>query len=229
MPDLVVYGSPVSPFGRKVEATLIEKGVEYDFQPMEFFNPTEEFLAISPMRRIPIIRDRTVGTEGAPGTIADSSAICGFLEKRHPDPALYPADPFAYGRALFIEEYADTNLAPVGGGNIFRPILFPILQGKESDVEAARETWREKMPPILNYLESQLEGEFFAGNQISIADIAVTCCLMQVLLVAEIDLSPWPKMAAHTEMMRQRESIAGPFAKAESFARKTVPQRVALD
>ena len=228
MPDLVLYGSHASPFGRKVEATLIEKGIEYDFQQMDFFNPTEEFLTISPLRRIPILRDRTVAEEGAKGTIADSSAICGFIEKKYPTPSLYPDNAYDYGRALFIEEFADTNLTQAGGGNIFRPILFPVLQGKESDVETATQTWRETMPPMLSYLDSQIEDGFFVGGKLSIADIAVTCALMQVTLVASVDLSPWPKLAKHLEMMRQRDSIAGPIEKAEKFARKMVAERVTL-
>lgn len=228
MLDLVVYGSPVSPFGRKVEALLIEKGIEYDFEPVDFFNPTEEFIAISPMRRIPIIRDRSVGTGGALGSIADSSAICGFIERKHPEPALYPADAYDYGRALFLEEFADTSLAQIGGGSIFRPIFFPLLQGKESDPGTAGKAWKEDMPQVLSYLDSRLGDEFFLGGQISIADIAVTCCLMQVILVADIDLSPWPKLAAHTERMMKRGSIAGPFARAEKFVRRVMPERISL-
>ena len=228
MSDLVLYGSHASPFGRKVEAILKEKGVEYDFEQMDFFNPTEEFLTISPLRRIPILRDRTIAAEGAQGTIADSSAICAFIEKKHPEPALYPANPYDYGRALFIEEYADTNLTQAGGGNIFRPILFPVLQGKESDVETANQTWRETMPPMLTYLDSQISDGFFVGGKLTIADIAVTSSLMQVFMVADVDLSPWPNLAAHTEMMMERESIAEPFAKAEKFARSVVPERASL-
>lgn len=228
MSDLVLYGSHASPFGRKVEAILKEKGVEYDFEQMDFFNPTEEFLAISPLRRIPILRDRTIAAEGAQGTIADSSAICGFIEKKHPEPALYPDNPYEYGRALFIEEFADTNLTQAGGGNIFRPILFPVLQGKESDIETANQTWRETMPPMLSYLDSQISDGFFVGGKLSIADIAVTCALMQITLVANVDLSPWPKLAEHLELMRQRDSIAEPVEKAEKFARKMVPERVTL-
>lgn len=228
MPDLVVYGSPVSPFGRKVEATLIEKGIEYDFEPIDFFNPTEEFIAMSPMRRIPILRDRTVGESGASGSIADSSAICGFIEKKHPEPSIYPDQPYDYGRALFIEEYADTFLAQAAGGSIFRPIFFPLLQGKESDIDAAATTWRETMPPILDYLDSQLDGDFYFGGRISIADISVTCALMQMTLVADVDLTPWAKLNAHTQMMKQRDSISGPIARAEKFVRRALPDPVAL-
>ena len=44
--------------------------------------------------------------------IGDSSAIIGELERRHPEPPLYPADPAARGRALEIEDFFDEELGP---------------------------------------------------------------------------------------------------------------------
>ena len=72
---------------------------------------------------------------------------------KHPENALYPKDAFQYGRALWIEEYADSLLAATGGGGIFRAIFFSLMQGKDPDLDTARETWTEKMPPILEYLD----------------------------------------------------------------------------
>lgn len=227
--DLVIYGSPVSPFVRKVAAVCIEKGVGFDIEPVNVFDPPEWFREISPMKRIPVMRDRSIAEEGVGGTIADSSAICGYIEAKHPSPALYPAEPYAHGRALFIEEYADTALAPAGGLGIFRPIFFAVSKGEAPDLDTAREAWATKMPPVFDYLDGALdENEFFAGDAFSIADISVACCLMQVSLVAETPLDTWPRLAAHFERMQARPSIAGPFAKAEGAIRKALPERFDL-
>ena len=170
MADLVIYGSPVSPFVRKAAAVCIEKGVDFELESVNVFDPPDWFREISPMKRIPVLRDRSIAEEGIPGTIADSSAICGYIEKKHPDVPMYPAEPYAYGRALWIEEYADSHLAATGGLGIFRAVFFNMMQGKEPDVETTRETWAEKMPPILTYLDSALgDGEFYAGETLSIA------------------------------------------------------------
>ena len=228
-PDFLVYGSPVSPFARKVLAFAIEKGAEFDVEPVNIMDPPEWFPEISPMKRIPVLRDRGVGKEGAAGTIADSSAICAYIDKKHPNPALYPSDPFDHGHALFIEEYADTMLAPTGGLGIFRPIFFNIIGGKDPDIEKARQTWREDMPPILDYLEGQLgENEWFAPATVSIADIAVACVLMQIDLVAHAPLDSWPALKAHHQRMSARPSIAGPFAQANGFIRKALPDPIDL-
>ena len=228
-PDLVIYGSPVSPFVRKVAGVCLEKGVGHEVEAVNVFDPPAWFRDISPMKRIPVLRDRSVAEEGVAGTIPDSSAICAFIEKKHPAPALYPEDPMALGEALFIEEFADTSLAMAGGLGIFRPIFFAISKGEEPGLDKAREAWANQLPPIFDVLEARLAGRaFFAGDALSIADITVACVLMQVSLVAETPLEKWPGLAAHFAAMQARPSIAGPYAAAEKVIRKALPTRFDL-
>ena len=135
---LILYGAPLSPFVRKVEVLLREKGAEFESEPVNIMPMPDWFKEISPAKRIPVLRDLSVGREGPKGTIADSSAICAFAERKFSEPALYPADAFELGRATWYEEWADTELAGKVGMGIFRPILFPRFQGKESDIPAAK-------------------------------------------------------------------------------------------
>jgi len=228
-PDFLIYGSPVSPFARKVMACAVEKGVGFDVEPVNFMDAPDWFATVSPMKRIPILRDRSIAHEGdhssADGTIADSSAICGYIEKKHPTPALYPQEPFAHGRALFLEEYADTVLAPAAGLGIFRPIFFSMMGGKEPDVQQAKKAWADTLPPVFDYLEGALGGaDYFVGDAVSIADIAIVCMIMQIDLVATGPLDAWPGLKAHHERMIARPSIAGPYQTAERFIRKALPE-----
>jgi glutathione S-transferase len=57
----------------------------------------------SPLGKIPCFQDGDY-------TLPDSSCIIAYLERTNPRPALYPEDPKEYGRALFLEEYADSRL-----------------------------------------------------------------------------------------------------------------------
>ncbi len=223
-PDLVIYGSPVSPFVRKVAGVCITKGVDYEVEAINVFDPPAWFREISPMKRIPVLRDRSVAEEGMAGTIADSSAICAFIEKKHPAPALYPDDPMALGTALFIEEYADTALAMAGGLGIFRPIFFAVSKGEAPGLEKARDAWANQLPPVFDVLEARLGGrEHFVGDALSIADIAVATVLMQISLVAETPLGKWPGLAVHFAAMQALPAIAGPYAAAETMIRKALP------
>lgn len=223
-PDLVIYGSPISPFVRKVAGVCIAKGVGYEIEAVNVFDPPAWFRAISPMKRIPVLRDRSVAEEGVAGTIADSSAICAYIEKKHPAPALYPDAPLALGEALFIEEYADTALAMAAGMGMFRPIFFAIAKGEAPALDKAREAWSAQVCPILDVLEARLAGRvFFAGEALSIADITVACVLGQIALVARLDLAPWPGLAAHYAALQALPAIAGPFEAAQKAVRQSLP------
>ena len=162
--SLILYGAPLSPFVRKVDVVLREKGVAFENEPVNIMPMPDWFKEISPARRIPVLRDTDVAKEGRDGTIADSSAICAFIERKHPEPALYPADAYALGRAVWYEEWADTELAQAIGGGIFRPLMFPRFQGKEPDVETAKKTWHEKLPPLFDYLEGELSSDLGSGG-----------------------------------------------------------------
>ncbi len=208
--DLVIYGMKGSPFVRKAQVLLAEKGLAYDFEMASPFPAPDWFVEISPAKRIPVLRDRSVGTEGAAGTIPDSSAICAYLERKYPQPALYPRGDFDYGRALWLEEYADTELAGRVGLGLFRPLVMAKMFGKQPDVERARKTLREDLPPIFDYLEASIAGhQFLLAETFSIADIAVASQFVNFHHAgAKLDASKWPSLAGYIERVHARPSFA---------------------
>ena len=226
MKDLVVYGSPLSPFVRKVEAVLHHVGAEYDFESVIIMNLPDWFVEISPARRIPVLRDRTIGTEGIPGTIPDSSAIALYLDRKF-DSGLYGDDAFAAGRIAWFEEYTDTNLAMTIGLEVFRPIVFPLFAGKPSDVETAKKGLHEKLPPLFDYFEQSLDGgEYLVGGKLSMADIALGAQLTQLELVAGLpDASKWPALVAHTEAMKKLPGFAANLAQSVPMLASFLPER----
>jgi glutathione S-transferase len=171
--SLVVLGASVSPFVRKVRTFLSEKGVAYELDPVNPFTPPEGWRAVSPLGKIPALRD-------GERTLADSSVICAYLERRFPSPALYPSDPYEYGRALWFEEFMDGGVVPVVGPKVFMPlVLAPLFSGKPVDAAAeatAQQTVETDLAKFWEYLERELgEREYFVGSKLSIADIAVAC------------------------------------------------------
>jgi glutathione S-transferase len=220
--SIILYGAPLSPFVRKADAVLREKGIEFELESVNIMPMPDWFKEISPARRIPVLRDTDIGKEGPLGTIPDSSAICAYIERKFPDPALYPTDPYEYGRAVWLEEYCDSELAAPLGMGIFRPIQFKRFQGEEPDVETARRTYAEKLPRPLDYLEGEIgEAGFLVGDTLSIADISLACQLVQLELVAgPLDAARWPGLAGLVGRLASRESFAACIA----ICRKIVKQ-----
>jgi glutathione S-transferase len=203
---LTVYGSSLSPFVRKVRVVLAEKGLAYEHQQVNPFAPPDWFLAISPLKRIPVLRD---SDEPEPNAIPDSSVICEYLESKYPTPALYPAQPFARARALWLEEYADTHMMQSIGPGLFFERIVKKLMGRECDEGIVSITLAEKLPGIFDYLEDAVRGrEFLVGDTFSIADISIACMLVNFNHAREtLDRDRWPELARYAAVMHSRPSF----------------------
>jgi glutathione S-transferase len=197
-----LYGVGLSPFVRKVRVVLAEKGLAYDHDPVIPFNAGPEFKQISPLGKIPAWRDDKV-------TLADSSVICNYLERTNPKPALYPTEPLEQARALWFEEFADGGLVPIVGPKIFlQRIVNPRFFNQPTDESVVEKAVKEELPPLFDYLESQLSGDWLVGSQFSIADIGVGTVLVNLRHAGvSIDAARWPKLARHTARVHERPSF----------------------
>jgi glutathione S-transferase len=202
MPTL--YGINGSPFVRKVRVVLAEKGVAYDHDPVMPGNPDPEYRKISPLGKIPAWRD-------GDRAFSDSSVICQYLERLHPEPAFYPKDPYDFARSLWFEEYADTALVEIIGPRIFFPrVVGKRFMGKEPDEEAIQKAIDEDLPPRLDYLEAQLRGgPYLVGDRLTIGDVTVASMFVNLRHAGEqVDAARWPKLAKFVATHHERPSFA---------------------
>ncbi len=64
------------------------------------------------------------------------------------------------------------------------------------------------MPPLFDYLESQLSGDWLVGSQFSIADIAIGTVFVNLRLAGvSVDAARWPKLARHIARVHERPSF----------------------
>ncbi|MDV3257445.1 MAG: glutathione S-transferase family protein [Sphingomonas sp.] len=164
---MILYGSTMSPFVRKVAAYAAEKGLELDLQPTGFPDYSAEFCEASPLKKMPGLRDGDY-------VLSDSSAIIHYLEAKHPAPELIPAEPRARGRTIWFDEFADTLLCGCGAKMFFNRIVAPRFLGGEGDGAVAHAAARDELPPLLDYLEKEIpDSGFLVADRFSLADIAV--------------------------------------------------------
>lgn len=167
---MILYGSSLSPYVRKVLAFAAEKGIELELRPTGDApgQPSPEFVAASPLRKMPALRDGAF-------TLADSSAIVQYLEARQPEPALIPREAEQRGKVIWFEEYADTVLIACGAKMFFNRIVAPLFFKRPGDLDAADKAERDEFPPILDYLQTVVPdaGGFLVGDQLTLADIAI--------------------------------------------------------
>ncbi|AML51082.1 MULTISPECIES: glutathione S-transferase family protein [Falsihalocynthiibacter] len=78
-----LFHSPLSPFCRKVRLSLAEKKLEVELVEERYWEKDGEFLRRNPAAKVPVLK-----MDGM--MMAESSAICEYIEETHPTPSLLP-------------------------------------------------------------------------------------------------------------------------------------------
>ena len=212
---MIIYGSVVSPFVRKLLAYLGEKGIAFELKGVGIGDPDPAFRAASPLGKMPAMDD-----DGF--MLADSSAIIQYLEAKHPSPELILADAQARGRVIWWEEFGDTVFAACSGKMFFNRIVAPKFLGREGDLAAAALAESEELPKLLDYLEGAIPASgFLVGDRLTLADLAVASPLMNFKHCgACIDAATHPKVAAWSAAILARPSFAPWIEKEERMMAK---------
>jgi glutathione S-transferase len=199
---MIVYGSSMSPFVRKVLAFAAEKGIELELKAMGLGSDDPDFLEASPFKKMPGFRDGEFA-------ISDSTAIITYLDSVRPDPNLIPAEPKARARTIWFEEFADTMLCSCGAKMFFNRVVAPRFLGREGDLGAADRAERDELPALLDYLERVIpDSGFLVEDRLTLADIAVASPFAN-LHHMEVDLggAQRPRLAAFVEQILGRPSF----------------------
>ena len=210
---MILYGSSMSPFVRKVLGFAGEKGIELEVQPGGLPTPSAEFIEASPFRKMPALRDGDF-------TLSDSSAIIHYLEAKQPEPQLIPSDPQLRGKTIWFEEFADTILVACGTKIFFNRIVAPRFLGRVGDLEAADAAEINELPPILDYLERTVPDDdgYLVGDRLTLADIAVAGPFANFRHTnTQVDPDRYPRTVAYVERILARPSFAPWIARETAF------------
>nr|WP_295374192.1 glutathione S-transferase family protein [uncultured Sphingosinicella sp.] len=197
---MLVYGSSLSPFVRKVLAFASEKGIEVESKPIGMGSADPEFLEASPFGKIPALRDGDFA-------ISDSSAIIAYLDAQKPDPELIPSEPQARARTVWFDEFADTILFDCGRKMFFNRIVAPRFLKREGDLAAADKAENVELPPILDYLERVVSDEgYLVGDGLTLADIAVASPFVNFRHL-NFEIGARPRLRTYVERILDRQSF----------------------
>jgi glutathione S-transferase len=201
---LTIHGVPLSVHTRKAIVTAILKKMDYKFEvviPVVPGNPPANWSTLSPTGLIPVLQDGDF-------VLADSTAICLYLEKKQPSPTILPSDARDYGRVLWFDAYA--------GGTIFRHVVHPLfaqtivnpnINKVPSDKDVIGNVLTNVQPKIFGYLDSQIQGKFLVGNTLTLADIAIVSnFIIYQYMGYTIDADRHPKLAKYLKEIAATDS-----------------------
>ncbi|MES2149572.1 MAG: glutathione S-transferase family protein [Pseudomonadota bacterium] len=170
-----LYASGFAPNPRRVMMFIAEKGITgietvlVDLGAGE--HKSEAFLAINPMAKVPVLEldDGRV--------LAETRAICSYLEGLHPEPNLM-GDGFEERAFIEMADRRAELYLLAGIANWVRhthPGLAPLEQPQFRDFGASQ---GEKLRNVARWLDGELgRHAYVAGERFTIADITAFCAL----------------------------------------------------
>ena len=213
---MIVYGSSISPFVRKLLAYGSEKGLTFDLVPAGMGRGGPDFAEASPFAKMPGFRDPGADN-GRDFCISDSTAIITYLEAKYPEPNFIPTAPIARARTIWWEEFADTILTGAAGKMFFNRFVAPKVLKIAGDEAIAAAAEADELPRLLDYLERVIPASgFLVEDRITLADLAVASPFVNLGHIAcAVDAARWPTLAAYLDAIHARPSFAPVIAAEE--------------
>jgi len=150
----------VCPFVQRSVILLKEKGVDYDIEFIDVYDPPAWFLELSPTGKVPVLQ---VGDK----VLFESAVISEYLDEVYP-PSLHPADPLEKAQNRAWIEYT----SPMYMGT------FNLLMAKtDEDVEAAKQDIIKNLKGLQQAKQNQ---PWFNGEDFSLVDIAAAPFFVRV-------------------------------------------------
>ena len=197
---LKLCGFHISNYFCKVRIAMLEKAVQFELDPTCRPSQKEEFLARTPMGKVPFIE-----VDGA--QLSESQVICEWLEDAYPQKPLYPRDPLERARVRELITIMELHVELVARrlyGQVFfgQPVNEELKQAVEKDlvkgIRALRA--RAKFDP------------YIAGAQLTLADCAAYVHLSLVSLATKLAygrdmLESMPQIKPYLKMLGERPAF----------------------
>lgn len=178
-----LYHLQLSPFSRKVRLVLAEKGLEFELVVEPVWQRRPAFLQLNPAGKVPVL----VEPDGR--VLAESTAICEYLDETHGDKVLLGPDPQSRAEVRRLINWFDLKF----GREVTENLLFEKVGKRAAGLggpdTAAIRAGQHNIGPHLEYLGQLSERRrWLAGNDFSLADITAAAHLSCLDYLGDV---PW--------------------------------------
>ncbi|MBI4183494.1 MAG: glutathione S-transferase family protein [Proteobacteria bacterium] len=179
----LLYHLWLSPPSRKVRIALGEKKLEFRMKVEEVWLRREEFLAMNPAGEVPVLIDEN-------GLIlADSGAICEYLDETYPEIRLLPGGPAQRAEVRRLVAWFDGKFDHEVTRNLVGEKMMKRFLGLGEPDSRAIRAGKANVRYHLDYVAWLAERRrWLAGDEFSLADIAAAAHFSAVDYLGDV---PW--------------------------------------
>lgn len=181
-----LYRHPLSGHAHRVELFLSLIGQEHELVEVDLLTgeqKTEDFLALNPFGKVPVISDDSNGST----VVSDSNAILVYLARRYANPTWYPDDPAVQAE---IQKWLSVAAGDINNGPATARLV--TVFGAGYDPEQAKSI----AYGLFDVLEKHLTGRaWLADANPTIADVAGYSYIAHAP-EGDVSLEPYPAIRA---------------------------------
>lgn len=176
-----LFHAPLSPFCRKVRLTLAEKRIEVELIEERYWQQSPEFMRRNPAGKVPVLR-----LDGR--LLAESQAICEYLDERYPDPPLMPKSPEDRFEVRRICAWFDDKFHNEVTANLVYERVNKKLTGQGYPDSRNVKAGAQKIKYHLDYLDWILDQRrWLAGDVMTLADFAAAAHFSCLDYISDVD------------------------------------------
>lgn len=178
----LLFHLPLSPYSRKVRLALAEKRIPFDMRVERVWERREDFLTMNPACTVPVL----VEDNGL--TIADSNAICEYLDEAYPDMPLLGRTLAERVEVRRLVAWFDGKFHAEVGANLHYEKQMKRLMGRGNPDATAIRAGYANLRPHLEYIGWLAETRpWLAGTSLTLADLAAAAHLSVLDFIGDVD------------------------------------------
>ena len=197
---LKLCGFHISNYFCKARIAMLEKGVEFELDPSCRPSQAPEFLARTPMGKVPFLE-----LDGA--TLSESQVICEYLEDAYPEKPLYPRDPLERARVRELITYMELHIELVA-----RRLYPQVFFGQPAD-EVVKQSVQKDLAKGLRAFRARAKfAPYVTGAELTLADCAAYMHLPLVSLATKLAygedvFTAMPQVKPYIAMLGERPAF----------------------
>ncbi len=183
-PVRILYHLPLSPACRKVRLALQEKRIPFELRAERIWERRDEFLMMNPAGTVPVLEEEN----GL--VLADSNAICEYLDEAYPDMPLLGRTHAERAEIRRLVAWFDGKFDREVTRNLYFEKQLKRMLGLGNPDAGALRAGYANLKPHIEYIGWLAESRaWLAGGQISLADLAAAAHLSCLDYIGDVDWS----------------------------------------
>ena len=199
---LKLCGFHISNYHNKIRIALLEKGVPFEEDAGCSPSQKDEFLARSPLGKVPFLE------LGDGRRLAESEVIAEYLEEAYPQKPLLPEDPFERAKVRELVKFMELHLELVAR-RLYPQVFFNRGRASEETLQAVQKDLAKGVRAFKGLVKFD---PYIAGKDLTIADCAAFVHLPLISLATKLGLGrdaleEMPQVKPYLKMLGERPAF----------------------